>query len=124
MSSHTASATSEVTRSTRLLAGLLLGALAASSGLYLTNQRRRGARKTSSARRKMSKRSGAYREDSLEDEDGVDYPADAGPSSPPKVTIHRPGVVKGVQGLIGNTPLMRIESLSELTGCEILVSRA
>ncbi|PWN25917.1 pyridoxal phosphate-dependent enzyme, beta subunit, partial [Jaminaea rosea] len=29
-------------------------------------------------------------------------------------------VVRGVAGLIGNTPLMRIESLSELTGCEIL----
>ncbi|CEH12592.1 cysteine synthase [Ceraceosorus bombacis] len=29
-------------------------------------------------------------------------------------------VVRGVEGLIGNTPLMRINSLSELTGCEIL----
>lgn len=36
--------------------------------------------------------------------------------------IKRPGIVHGVAGLIGNTPLMRIESLSELTGCEILVS--
>ncbi|CAO1626481.1 unnamed protein product [Sympodiomycopsis kandeliae] len=34
--------------------------------------------------------------------------------------ITRPGVVAGVAGLIGNTPLMRIESLSEMTGCEIL----
>lgn len=29
-------------------------------------------------------------------------------------------IVNGVDGLIGNTPLMRINSLSELTGCEIL----
>jgi cysteine synthase A len=29
-------------------------------------------------------------------------------------------IVKGVEGLIGDTPLMKIESLSELTGCEIL----
>lgn len=28
--------------------------------------------------------------------------------------------VRGVDGLIGNTPLMRINSLSDLTGCEIL----
>jgi cysteine synthase A len=120
MSSHTVSSTSEVTRSTRLLAGLLLGALAASSGLYLANQRRRGAQDASSARRKRSKDSGVHRDDSHA---SVNESSDAGPSAPPKVTIHRPGVVSGVQGLIGNTPLMRIESLSELTGCEILVSR-
>lgn len=30
-------------------------------------------------------------------------------------------VVDGVDGLIGNTPLMRIRSLSEATGCTILV---
>ncbi|KAK9765000.1 Cysteine synthase 2 [Basidiobolus ranarum] len=29
-------------------------------------------------------------------------------------------IVDGVEGLIGNTPLMRIKSLSEATGCEIL----
>lgn len=29
-------------------------------------------------------------------------------------------IVDGVAGLIGNTPLMRIQSLSEATGCEIL----
>lgn len=34
----------------------------------------------------------------------------------------RTSVVRGVPGLIGSTPLMRIESLSEMTGCEILVS--
>ncbi len=31
-------------------------------------------------------------------------------------------VVRGIEGLIGNTPLMRINSLSDATGCEILVS--
>ena len=29
-------------------------------------------------------------------------------------------VVRGIEGLIGNTPLMRINSLSDATGCEIL----
>ena len=29
------------------------------------------------------------------------------------------GVVDGVEGLIGNTPLVRIRSLSEQTGCEV-----
>lgn len=31
-------------------------------------------------------------------------------------------IVDGVDGLIGNTKLMRIRSLSEATGCTILVS--
>src|SRR6266542_751717 len=30
-------------------------------------------------------------------------------------------IVDGIEGLIGNTPLMRIKSLSDATGCEILV---
>ena len=29
------------------------------------------------------------------------------------------GAVDGIAGLIGNTPLVRIRSLSELTGCEV-----
>ncbi|PIA13842.1 OAS-TL 2 protein [Coemansia reversa NRRL 1564] len=33
---------------------------------------------------------------------------------------HVAGIADGVAGLIGNTPLMRINSLSEATGCEIL----
>ena len=31
-----------------------------------------------------------------------------------------PGIVEGVEGCIGNTPLLRIKSLSEATGCEVL----
>jgi cysteine synthase A len=31
-----------------------------------------------------------------------------------------PAVVDGIEGCIGNTPLFRIKSLSEETGCEIL----
>lgn len=31
-----------------------------------------------------------------------------------------PAIVDGVEGCIGNTPLFRIKSLSEATGCEIL----
>ena len=30
------------------------------------------------------------------------------------------GIVDGIEGTIGNTPLIRIKSLSEATGCEIL----
>ena len=30
------------------------------------------------------------------------------------------GIVQGIEGCIGNTPLIRIKSLSEATGCEIL----
>jgi cysteine synthase A len=30
-------------------------------------------------------------------------------------------IVEGVYGLIGNTPLMKIKSLSEATGCLVLV---
>lgn len=31
-----------------------------------------------------------------------------------------PAIVDGVEGCIGNTPLFRIKSLSDATGCEIL----
>ncbi|KAJ2718648.1 Cysteine synthase 2 [Coemansia sp. Benny D115] len=44
---------------------------------------------------------------------GADAGADARPGAPPDV-------VQGVTGLIGNTPLVRLNSLSEHTGCEIL----
>ena len=30
------------------------------------------------------------------------------------------GIVDGIEGTIGNTPLIRIKSLSKATGCEIL----
>lgn len=36
------------------------------------------------------------------------------------IDIRAGSVVNGISGLIGNTPLMRINSLSDLTGCEIL----
>ena len=37
------------------------------------------------------------------------------------IELKRSGsIVPGIEGLIGNTPLMRIASLSDLTGCEIL----
>lgn len=36
------------------------------------------------------------------------------------IDVRAGSVVRGVDGLIGNTPLMRINSLSDLTGCEIL----
>ncbi|CAG8569300.1 6690_t:CDS:2 [Paraglomus brasilianum] len=31
------------------------------------------------------------------------------------------GIVHGIEGLVGNTPLIRLKSLSEATGCEILL---
>lgn len=31
-----------------------------------------------------------------------------------------PAIVDGIEGCIGNTPLFRIKSLSDATGCEIL----
>lgn len=31
-----------------------------------------------------------------------------------------PSIVEGIEGCIGNTPLFRIKSLSDETGCEIL----
>lgn len=31
-----------------------------------------------------------------------------------------PAIVEGIEGCIGNTPLFRIKSLSDETGCEIL----
>jgi cysteine synthase A len=34
----------------------------------------------------------------------------------------RNDIADGIEGLIGNTPLMRIKSLSVATGCEILVN--
>ena len=40
----------------------------------------------------------------------------------PDSLVARPGppaIVDGVEGCIGNTPLFRIKSLSEETGCEI-----
>lgn len=39
------------------------------------------------------------------------------------VLVARPGppaIVEGIEGCIGNTPLFRIKSLSDETGCEIL----
>ncbi|KAJ5999930.1 Cysteine synthase 2 [Penicillium waksmanii] len=46
------------------------------------------------------------------------------PSNPePEGLVARPGppaIVEGIEGCIGNTPLFRIKSLSDETGCEIL----
>ena|ERR1051325_221005 len=36
--------------------------------------------------------------------------------------IRSKDIADGIEGLIGNTPLMRIKSLSDATGCEILVN--
>lgn len=38
----------------------------------------------------------------------------------PRTVRGPPAIVDGIEGCIGNTPLLRIKSLSEATGCEIL----
>ncbi|KAJ5818200.1 Cysteine synthase [Penicillium riverlandense] len=40
--------------------------------------------------------------------------------SEPTARAGPPAIVEGIEGCIGNTPLLRIKSLSEETGCEIL----
>lgn len=51
-------------------------------------------------------------------------PSSSPSSSPqPAGLVARPGppaIVEGIEGCIGNTPLFRIKSLSDETGCEIL----
>lgn len=45
------------------------------------------------------------------------------PEAPSDALVARsgpPAIVEGIQGCIGNTPLFRIKSLSDETGCEIL----
>jgi cysteine synthase A len=43
--------------------------------------------------------------------------------APSDALVARPGppaIIDGIEGCIGNTPLFRIKSLSDATGCEIL----
>ena len=50
-------------------------------------------------------------------------PAPSSSKSQPQGLVARPGppaIVEGIEGCIGNTPLFRIKSLSDETGCEIL----
>lgn len=50
-------------------------------------------------------------------------PAPSSFKSQPQGLVARPGppaIVEGIEGCIGNTPLFRIKSLSDETGCEIL----
>lgn len=42
------------------------------------------------------------------------------PASSQDLSKGRRGIVDGIEGCIGNTPLIKIKSLSEYTGCEIL----
>lgn len=37
-----------------------------------------------------------------------------------RIDIRKEGIKEGIEGCIGNTPLIKIKSLSEATGCEIL----
>lgn len=54
---------------------------------------------------------------------GFKGPKDSSQATPSEALVARPGppaIVDGIEGCIGNTPLFRIKSLSEETGCEIL----
>jgi hypothetical protein len=84
----------------QLLWGVLLGSLVTVSCITLYNNILSGKKHTSHMRR-----------DSLD----VDHLCPPG-------NMRGMEIVDGVDGLIGNTPLMRIRSLSEATGCTILVS--
>jgi cysteine synthase A len=84
----------------QLLWGVLLGSLVTVSSIALYNNILSGKKHTSHKRR-----------DSL----------DVNHLCPPG-NMRGMEIVDGVDGLIGNTPLMRIRSLSEATGCTILVS--
>lgn len=42
------------------------------------------------------------------------------PTHSPEARAGPPAIVEGIEGCIGNTPLFRIKSLSDETGCEIL----
>jgi cysteine synthase A len=86
----------------QLLWGILLGSLITVSSITLYNNMT--ATKKSSSRK---------RRDSLD----VDHLCPPG-------NMRGMEIVDGVDGLIGNTPLMRIRSLSEATGCTILVCTA
>ena len=90
-----------------LCTGLFLGLSSLTSVFYLAEKRERKRR-----RRKLR----IYGLDDQDEEERIrreEYGRDS-------IQIRSGQVVSGVQGLIGNTPLMRINSLSDLTGCEIL----
>lgn len=55
----------------------------------------------------------------VHDEDEKIYLQDSS-KSPLNVRTGPPAIVEGIEGCIGNTPLLKIKSLSEETGCEIL----
>lgn len=91
-------------------------AAAAGAATILAAQRLNDARQ---GKRRKNRRRGQGDDGSHDEETQASGSRSSQPQ--PQATISRPGVVRGVPGLIGHTPLMRIESLSELTGCEILV---
>ncbi|EPQ28086.1 uncharacterized protein PFL1_04413 [Pseudozyma flocculosa PF-1] len=90
-----------------LCTGLVLGLGSLTSVFYLAEKRERKRR-----RRRLR----AYGLDD-DDEDERLRREIRGRDS---IQIRSGQVVRGIEGLIGNTPLMRINSLSDLTGCEIL----
>ncbi|TKY86254.1 hypothetical protein EX895_005079 [Sporisorium graminicola] len=87
--------------------GLVLGLGSITSVFFLAERRERRRR-----RRKLH----AY---GLDDEDEEERRRRELRGRDP-IQIRSGQVVSGVEGLIGNTPLMRINSLSDATGCEIL----
>ncbi|KAE8212466.1 hypothetical protein CF327_g3893 [Tilletia walkeri] len=77
-----------------------------SSVIFIVNQRQR---------RRLRRQLQRFRS---RDESGDDDKFRSGKAK--MIQVKSAEIVKGVEGLIGNTPLMRINSLSDATGCEIL----
>ncbi|KAN0063924.1 Cysteine synthase 2 [Thecaphora frezii] len=102
-----------------LCTGLILSLSSLTSVFYFAERRIRKQR-----RRRLS----AYGLDDDDDNDAVDGSGDdlhkrlrsSDARARDTIQIRSGQVVRGIEGLIGNTPLMRINSLSDLTGCEIL----
>ncbi|KAK0536449.1 Cysteine synthase 2 [Tilletia horrida] len=99
---------------TTFLLGFAVGALVSlssmSSVIFIVNQRQR---------RRLRRQLRRFQ--SVVDKDGASVGRAGGRSVNTKtIQLKSAEIVRGVEGLIGNTPLMRINSLSDATGCEIL----
>jgi len=70
--------------------------------------------------RKRTKSRGAhFLEDSVEEDEDIDEAVEALRAFK-TVKLDTPPIREGIEGCIGNTPLIKIKSLSDATGCDIL----
>ncbi|KAL9940206.1 hypothetical protein V8E36_000911 [Tilletia maclaganii] len=103
---------------TTFMLGFAFGALVSlssmSSVIFIVNQRQR--RRLHRQLRRLRSITG----DDRDDPGNVDTDGRRRTIITKKIQVKSAEIVRGVEGLIGNTPLMRINSLSHATGCEIL----